>query len=121
MIEAAEKVVKLAKGRTLDEIDMPKLHKGRLKGLLTALKRGLANPEVYLFRSFARGDWLYESDIDVIITSDSFAGMDWLERVKLIKSMAPKGEPLMYAGSEFEEKKRSEFIKDALSCAIKLL
>ncbi len=45
---------------------------------------GVRVREAYLFGSYARGDWLEDSDVDLVIVSDDFEGMPYLERLELI-------------------------------------
>lgn len=44
---------------------------------------GVRVAEAYLFGSYARGDWIEESDIDLIVVSPDFQGMRWLDRLDL--------------------------------------
>lgn len=54
-----------------------KLISGQLKFI-----RKKYNPEkIILFGSRARGDHLKESDIDLLIISKAFKGLDWRERI----------------------------------------
>ncbi len=53
--------------------------------LLRALKsRGYRVVEAYLFGSYARGDWIGESDVDLVIVSPDFEGLTFLERLDAI-------------------------------------
>ena len=47
-------------------------------------KRGFKVTEAYLFGSWARGDWLVDSDVDVVIISPEFRDMPWLKRLELL-------------------------------------
>ncbi len=44
--------------------------------------------EVYLFGSYARGDWLKESDLDLIVVSTDFRNMKFTERLDLVNEIA---------------------------------
>ena len=68
------------------------------------------DPEkILLFGSRARGDHLLESDVDILIVSKKFEGMNWLKRIRDV-SLYWDGlvtlEPICYTPAEFEEKKR---------------
>jgi len=80
--------------------------------------------EVYLFGSLARGDWLYESDIDLIVVSGKFKDIPWFDRYPYLRKFASKDygfEILAYTPEEFQEvKRRSIIIKDAMKYWIKL-
>lgn len=45
--------------------------------------------DVYLFGSYARGDHLLDSDVDVLVVSERFEGMRYVDRVALVRSMLP--------------------------------
>jgi predicted nucleotidyltransferase len=68
------------------------------------------DPEkILLFGSRARGDHLLESDVDILIVSKKFEGMNWLKRigdVSLYWDGLVTLEPICYTPAEFEEKKR---------------
>ena len=61
--------------------------------------------EVYLVGSWARGDWLLDSDVDLIVVSKRFEGLSLGERYRLVKSLTPPGrslDVLAYTPEEFE-------------------
>lgn len=68
-----------------------------------------APEKILLFGSRARGDHLVESDVDILIVSKKFEGINWLKRISDV-SLHWDGmvtlEPLCYTPAEFEEKKR---------------
>ncbi|MGC8571400.1 MAG: nucleotidyltransferase domain-containing protein [Caldivirga sp.] len=43
--------------------------------------------EAYLFGSFVRGDWLRTSDVDLVIVSEDFEGMRFLERLDVLNKI----------------------------------
>ena len=47
-------------------------------------RRGIKVAEAYLFGSWARGDWLVDSDVDIVIISPDFRGVPWLQRLELL-------------------------------------
>lgn len=62
--------------------------------------------EIYLFGSFARGDWLEDSDIDVVVVSPRLRGVPWHERYPMLRRLAPDWKPfdiLAYTPEELEE------------------
>jgi len=53
--------------------------------LLDALeRRGVRVEEAYLFGSYAKGDWIESSDVDLVIVSSSFQGSRFIDRLELI-------------------------------------
>jgi len=95
-----------------------------LEELVERLKALYSDVEVYLFGSYARGTWLEDSDIDLIIISQSFEGMKPEERYRRVRGLASPKLPfefLIYTPKEFKEvKDRSIVIQDALEYWIKL-
>jgi hypothetical protein len=91
---------------------------------LSALKGKYSDAVVYLFGSYARGDWLEDSDLDILVISSRFKGKQMVERVGEIRRLAPEDVPmeiLAYTPEEFKKAlKRSEVIKDASTCWVKL-
>ncbi|MFB6158724.1 MAG: nucleotidyltransferase domain-containing protein [Candidatus Nanohalobium sp.] len=61
-----------------------------------------------LFGSRARGDYLKHSDVDLILVSEDFKGVDWTERGKRFYLQWEGEQPLeilCYTPEEFEKKK----------------
>ena len=73
--------------------------------------------EIYLFGSFAKGDWLEDSDVDIVVVSEKFLGKTMPERINLIRKLAPGDlalEILAYTPEELKEvMTRSIVIQDA--------
>ncbi len=96
--------------------------------LLGALEEaGYRVVEAYLFGSYARGDWLDTSDVDLVIVSPDFRGMRMLDRLDLIAKLQLRlglgrwVEALPYTPEEFEEARRvSVAIRDASRYWIKI-
>ncbi len=88
------------------------------------LENGLRINSLVLTGSYARGDWLLDSDLDIIIVFDDFKGLKFYEREELIlrkwKYPLPL-EPWCYTRDEimrfFKEKPRIDVI-DALEQGI---
>jgi predicted nucleotidyltransferase len=83
--------------------------------------------EAYLFGSYARGDWLADSDVDLIIVSPDFRPMRWLDRLDLAAKLWLRlglekwVEVLPYTPEEFEEtRRRSVAVRDAERYWVKL-
>jgi predicted nucleotidyltransferase len=89
--------------------------------LLSALESaGFRVAEAYLFGSYARGDWLKSSDVDLVVVSPDFAGIRWLDRLDLVARLQVRlglekwVEVLPYTPEEFEEaRRRSAALRDA--------
>jgi len=61
--------------------------------------------QVYLFGSLARGDYLLDSDVDVIVVSDQLARMKPWERTAYLRRLAPTDvgfDIIGYTREEFE-------------------
>ena len=76
--------------------------------------------EVYVFGSRVRGDWLKTSDIDVVIVSEDFRGMSFLERLDLVErvqweeGISPHIEAIPLTPEELRERiERSAVLRDA--------
>ena len=80
--------------------------------------------EVYLFGSYARGDWLRDGDLDLIVISPRFEGIELGRRYVLIRELLPTNisvELLLYTPSEFKRLlKKSTILQDAPKYWIKL-
>lgn len=89
--------------------------------LLSALEElGVKIEAAYLFGSYARGDWLHTSDVDLVVVSKGFEGMRWLDRLDLVARVQLRlglgkwVEVLPYTPEEFAEAlERSVVLKDA--------
>ena len=88
-----------------------------LNQLAKKLKETYGPVEIYLFGSFAKGDWLEDSDVDIIVVSEKFEGKPMPERVNIIRKLAPDNiafEILAYTPKELKEATtKSIIIQDA--------
>ncbi len=73
--------------------------------------------EIYLFGSFAKGDWFEDNEVDIIVVSEKFEGKPMPERVNAVRKLAPGRmafEILAYTPKELKEAaRRSVVIQDA--------
>ncbi len=67
------------------------------------------SPEkILLFGSRARGDNLVDSDVDIIVVSKKFEGVNWLKRIRDLSVLwdgMVRLDLICYTPAEFEEKK----------------
>jgi len=95
-----------------------------LRDFVRKVKEVLGDVEVYLFGSFARGDWLVDSDVDLIVVSPRFRGLDFGKRYAILRKFLPPNrgfDILAYTPEEFEEvKRRSIVVRDAMEYWIRI-
>ncbi|MEM2273978.1 MAG: nucleotidyltransferase domain-containing protein [Thermofilum sp.] len=60
--------------------------------LLELLSQRIKVKEAYLFGSYAKGTWLKTSDVDLVVVSEDFRGMKFLERLDLINELQWKAQ-----------------------------
>jgi predicted nucleotidyltransferase len=60
-----------------------------LKSFVKMAKSELGDVEVYLFGSYARCEWVEDSDVDLVVVSDAFKGLDIGKRYALLRRMLP--------------------------------
>ena len=96
---------------------MPRKAKKAITQFRRHLIRHYADAEAYLFGSYARGTWLEDSDLDVIVVSKEFTDQTFAKRVESVRQLAPAEqafEIIAYTPREFREaQKRSMIIRDA--------
>ena len=111
--------------QALNKLQIPSSVKEALKDFLVKAKQVLGDVEVYLFGSYARGTWLHNSDIDLIVVSPKFKNLDIGKRHVLVRPLISNKvsvELLLYTPEEFEKaKKKSIVVQDAMEYWIKLL
>ena len=88
-----------------------------LEEFVERLRGELGEAEVYLFGSYARGDWLRSSDVDLVVVSPAFRGLGPGERYRLVRRLLPDTisvELLLYTPEEFARAlERSVVLRDA--------
>ena len=84
---------------------------------LIKTKHGVKN--VYLYGSFARGDFHEGSDIDLIIVGE-FEGRMHQRIGRILDLTSLPIEPLIYTEAEFEQMKERAFLKEVLATAKEL-
>ncbi|MEX2683292.1 MAG: nucleotidyltransferase domain-containing protein [Candidatus Sigynarchaeota archaeon] len=81
---------------------------GRIQEFAKRIKEKLPIDRIILFGSRARGDNFRNSDYDIIVISDYFAGMRFAERIALVLDFWDgyplELEPICYTVKEFENK-----------------
>ena len=110
--------------RKLKKLSLPPKVTEAIIELVNSLKKSHADIEVYLFGSFAKGTWLEDSDIDLIIVSEYFKNMKPEKRYSYVRNLASRKVPfelLIYTPQEFEKaRKKSIVIQDASEYWVKL-
>jgi len=91
----------------------------QLSELANLLKSEHKVKKVYLYGSFARGDFNQGSDIDLIIVGEFNGKMpQHIQKIPDLTSLPI--EPLVYTEPEFEEMKERIFLKEILATAKEL-
>ena len=91
----------------------------QLREFARLLKSKHKAKKVYLYGSFARGDFHEGSDIDLIIVGE-FEGRMHQRIGKVLGLTSLPVEPLVYTEAEFEQMKERPFLKEVLSTAKEL-
>ena len=98
---------------------LPRAVEYRIQQLAENLKRAIGDVEVYLFGSYAKGEWLEDSDIDLIVVSGTFEGEDIVERIGKLRRILPEDlavEILAYTPVELKlALEKSVAVQDAAS------
>jgi predicted nucleotidyltransferase len=88
---------------------LPKKVTEAIRTFKGTIKQVYPDARLYLYGSFARGDWLEDSDIDMVVVSEGFSG-ELVERMSGVRRLAPSGvawEILTYTPDEMEHKLQS--------------
>lgn len=86
---------------------LPKHVREAIENFTLKVLRKYSDAEIYLFGSYARNDWLEDSDIDIIVVSNYLKDVDWIERSGLLRQLASFELPfeiLVYTKDELLEK-----------------
>ncbi len=100
----------------------------KVKRYLEEISKRFNIAEAYLFGSYVKGTWLRYSDIDLVIVSDDFAALSYLQRLEILYKIqwdmriTPFIEVIPLIQSEFVEKiERSFVLRDAKKYWIKIV
>lgn len=95
-----------------------------LSDYVQKLSQEITVQSVFLFGSYATGNWNSESDIDVAIFSDDFSSMDRVEAITFLLNKAlPYNldiQPLAYNEDDLENPSENPFIHEILTTGIKI-
>lgn len=94
--------------RSVDALEDPVVHRFRAE-VLPCLVGAFDPVAVIAFGSRVRGEALRHSDLDVVLVSESFAGVDWLDRPLRVHDACDIRmglELLCYTPAEFERKRQ---------------
>ena len=112
------------RGRDLEGLSLPERVRRILQELPGRVRERLGEAEVYLFGSYARGDWLEDSDIDLVVVSPAFRGRSLGKRYRLVRELLPHDvsvEVLAYTPEEFEKAlERSSLLREASKYWVRL-
>jgi len=104
---------------------LPKNVADALENFVKEVKGKYEDAEIYLFGSYAKGTWIEDSDIDVVVISKHFAKLSAEERVRILRKMASRKTPfqiLAYTPEEFyKAKRKSVVLQDAEEYWVKLI
>ncbi len=73
------------------------------------------NASIYLFGSYARGDHILDSDVDIVVVSERFKGIDYARRVEIVRVKLPPDmdfDIIPLTPEEFRAKLRKAFFRD---------
>jgi len=91
-----------------------------VKAFIEALSRKVRVEAVYAFGSRVKGDWIKDSDIDLVIVSEDFRDMPFTKRMDVVEEVQwrmrirPHIEAIPLTWKEFNRKvRRSAILMDA--------
>lgn len=73
------------------------------------------NATIYLFGSYARGDHMLDSDVDIVVVSSVFKGMGFIDRVEAIRLKLPSNigfDIIPLTPDELEKKLMNTFYRE---------
>ena len=96
----------------------------RLKDFIKKIEKGFSPCKILLFGSRARNEEWENSDYDIVIISDKFEGVHWLNRISSIVkywNLYSNIDILPYTFEEFENKlKESSFVRNLAKESVEL-
>ena len=108
----------------LEKLSLPEKVRKALEQFVEAIGRLYPDARIYLFGSYAKGTWLEDSDIDLVVVSRAFEGMSFWERGAVLRRLASREvafEILAYTPEELKEAlRRSITIQDAAEYWVRL-
>jgi len=90
-------------------LEIPLKHKLAIIEFTKAVKKELPDAKIYVFGSLARGDWLIDSDIDVIVVTECLKNLKPWERTAYLRRLAPKNiafDIIVYTQKEFTNRRK---------------
>ncbi|RLG88227.1 MAG: DNA polymerase III subunit beta [Thermoprotei archaeon] len=95
-----------------------------IERFVKAIRDRYDDAEIYLFGSYAKGTWVDDSDVDIIVISKHFSTMQLEERIRALRILANSKIPfqiLAYTPEEFKKVLRKSIVlQDAREYWIKL-
>lgn len=87
------------------------------RNVLEALRRFAkeVNATVYLFGSYARGDYVLDSDVDIVVVCECFKDVDYVARVEFVRMRLPRDigfDIIALTPKELEKWMKHPFFKD---------
>jgi len=108
----------------LEKLSLPDKVRKAIEEFVEAVGQLYPDAQIYLFGSYARGTWLEDSDIDLVVISRAFEGLDFCERGAMLRRLASAEVPfeiLAYTPDELEEAlRRSITVQDAAEYWVRL-
>ena len=108
----------------MEGLELPERVRRALEELLERAQEVLGDFEVYLFGSYARGDWIEDSDIDLVVVSPAFRGRGLGERYRILRELLPPDvsvDILAYTPEEFRRAlERSSILREASTYWVRL-
>ncbi len=79
-----------------------------IERLIKRLRKSIRLDRVILFGSRARGDWLYDSDVDLVLVSPDFEGVHFTKRAESVLRLwdgKTRPEPICLTPEEYRKQK----------------